>query len=374
VTEFLSEADTNQAFNSEFTRFLRKKTNTQYRHEESYNDKLPAHLKVNYVLLDADGLSLAEGRELIQLQLNYRELVTEVIEEIHFEIEKDDLQYWPDIDLPLEIEKPWQGQRVIGYPALIDRQSHVEIKVLDDFTEASELHVKGVKRLLMIQLKDKIKMISKSPPRFEKIALLLQGHIDPDTLKKNFLDVIMDELICLNIQPPRTLGEFESLVAMSKKIISELIERLSLAMLNIAESYHALSKVMSKYQFFSKGLIADCHDQLDTLLPPYEKPLFLFQHIAQIPRYLKAISIRLEKYPQRKIKDDELVKEIHRLQNKWIEKVTQMVEKGKAIPDDFIAFQWSIQELRVSLFAEELKTPYPISIKRMDTQWNKLVN
>lgn len=374
VTEFLSEADTNQAFNSEFTRFLRKKTNTQYRHEESYNDKLPAHLKVNYVLLDADGLSLAEGRELIQLQLNYRELVTEVIEEIHFEIEKDDLQYWPDIDLPLEIEKPWQGQRVIGYPALIDRQSHVEIKVLDDFTEASELHVKGVKRLLMIQLKDKIKMISKSPPRFEKIALLLQGHIDPDTLKKNFLDVIMDELICLNIQPPRTLGEFESLVAMSKKIISELIERLSLAMLNIAESYHALSKVMTKYQFFSKGLIADCHDQLDTLLPPYEKPLFLFQHIAQIPRYLKAISIRLEKYPQRKIKDDELVKEIHRLQNKWIEKVTQMVEKGKAIPDDFIAFQWSIQELRVSLFAEELKTPYPISIKRMDTQWNKLVN
>ena len=69
-----------------------------------------------------------------------------------------------------------------------------------------------------------------------------------------------------------------------------------------------------------KYFFTDCHEQIDILLPPFEKPLFLFKQISNIPRYIKAITIRIEKYPQRKIKDDELINEVHRLQNKWIEK------------------------------------------------------
>jgi ATP-dependent helicase HrpA len=374
VTELLTDADTSQPFNSEFTSFIRKKTKTQFRLEDKDVDQLPAHLKVNYVLLDEEGIPVGEGRDLSQLQFSYKELVTEVIEEIHFEIEETDLQYWPAIDIPKQIEKPWKSQTMIGYPALVDRQTHVDLVVMDNLQEANDAHYEGVKRLLMIQMKEKVKVLSKSPPRFDKIALPLQTHIEAESLKSNFLQIIMGELMNFYSELPRTQNDFDVLVAHSKKAMPELTQELSISLVAIAESYHSLVKKMAEYKSLPKYFFTDCHEQIDILLPPFEKPLFLFKQISNIPRYIKAITIRIEKYPQRKIKDDELINEVHRLQNKWIEKVVEMVEKSKPIPQDFIEFQWALQELRVSLFAQELKTPYPVSIKRMDLQWNSLVN
>jgi ATP-dependent helicase HrpA len=374
VTEFLSVADKSQEFDLEFIRFVRKKTKSQFEITEKSIEELPSHLKVNYVLLDEKSIPVGEGKNLIKLQLDYKELVTEVIEEIEFEIEQTELQYWPDVDVPILIEKSWRGQTVIGYPALVDRESYVDLVVLDNAKEAEEFHYEGVRRLLKIQLKDKLRNLSKNPPRFESIGLPLQSHIRPDLLKANFVDIIMDEMMEFTLESPRTQNEFDLLVLNSKKIIPRLTQQLSLGLVGIAEGYHLLVKTMNQFKALPNNLLSDCNDQINTLLPPFEKPLFLFKHIEHIPRYIKAVITRLDKYPQRRIKDDELIRDIIRLQDKWIEKVVEMVEKNKSIPMEFIEFQWALQELRVSLFAQELKTPYPISVKRMDQQWQTLVD
>ena len=86
------------------------------------------------------------------------------------------------------------------------------------------------------------------------------------------------------------------------------------------------------------------------------------------------MKIRIEKYSQRQNKDQNLFRDVNRLQTKWIEKVSAFVESDFEIPKSYIDFQWAMQELRVSLFAQELKTPYPISIKRLDKKWTDLVN
>ena len=86
------------------------------------------------------------------------------------------------------------------------------------------------------------------------------------------------------------------------------------------------------------------------------------------------MQIRFEKYPQRQNKDLESFSEVNRLKNKWIEKVVEFVEEDSLIPEAFIDFQWDLQELRVSLFAQELKTTYPISIKRLNNKWTKLLD
>ena len=250
----------------------------------------------------------------------------------------------------------------------------MDLVVLDNPKEAEEFHYDGVKRLLKIQLKDKFKNLLKNPPRFESIGLPLQSHINPDLLRANFVDIIMDEMMEFPLESPRTKNEFDLLVLNSKKIIPGLTEQLSLGLVGIAEGYNLLVKTMNQFKGLPNDLLRDCNDQIDALLPPFEKPLFLFKHIEHIPRYIKAIIARLDKYPQRRIKDDELIKDIIRLKDKWIEKVVEMVEKNKSIPMEFIEFQWSLQELRVSLFAQELKTPYPISVKRMDLQWQTLVD
>ena len=87
-----------------------------------------------------------------------------------------------------------------------------------------------------------------------------------------------------------------------------------------------------------------------------------------------AIKIRIEKYNKRQVRDQELFRDISRLQTKWIEKVSTFVDSDCEIPRTYIDFQWAMQELRVSLFAQELKTPYPISIKRLEKKWTELVN
>ena len=374
VTEFLGVADQNNEFDLEFIKFVRKKTKSQFSLPEKSIEQIPAHLKVNYVLLDEENIPIDEGKNLSKLQLDYKELVTEVIEEIQFEIEQTELQYWPDVNVPIYIEKSLRGQQVVGYPALIDRETHVDLVVLDNANEAGVFHYHGVKRLLCIQLKDKLKNLSKTPPRFESIALLMQSHINSDILKENFIDVIVQELMNFSPSVPRNQNEFDRLVLNSKKLIPELTQQLSIGLVSIAESYHLLIKTMNQFKNLPKELLQDCNDQIDTLLPPFEKPLFLFEHIEHIPRYIKAVIIRLDKYSQRRKKDDELIKDIIRLQDKWIEKVEEMVKRDKIIPIEFIEFQWALQELRVSLFAQELKTPYPISVKRMDRQWQELVD
>jgi ATP-dependent helicase HrpA len=126
--------------------------------------------------------------------------------------------------------------------------------------------------------------------------------------------------------------------------------------------------------FLPKTLIEDVEEQIDILLPPYEKPLFLFDQFKNYPRFLSAIKIRIEKYNQRQSKDQELFRNISRLQTKWIEKVSAFIDSDLEIPKTYIDFQWAMQELRVSLFAQELKTPYPVSIKRLEKKWTELVN
>jgi ATP-dependent helicase HrpA len=126
--------------------------------------------------------------------------------------------------------------------------------------------------------------------------------------------------------------------------------------------------------FLPKTLVDDVEEQLEILLPPYEKPLFLFEQFKNYPRFLLAMKIRIEKYSQRQNKDQNLFRDVNRLQTKWIEKVSAFVESDFEIPKAYIDFQWAMQELRVSLFAQELKTPYPISIKRLEKKWTDLIN
>ena len=114
--------------------------------------------------------------------------------------------------------------------------------------------------------------------------------------------------------------------------------------------------------------------QIDIFLPPYEKPLFVYEQFKNYPRYLCAVKIRIEKYNHRQIKDQELFRDINRLQIKWIEKVTSFSDLDQEVPKPYVDFFWAMQELRVSLFAQELKTPYPISVKRLEKKWVELVN
>ena len=374
VTEFLSEADYKVNFNDALTKFIRGKTNTSFRVENELIDSLPMHLKINYEIIDEKGHEIDSSRDLLNLQQANKERISEVIEEVAFDIEKENLTYWPDSEIPESVEEVWHKETVRGFPALISENNFVNLKVLNNADEALINHYEGVKTLIQLQMKDRIKNLKNSPPQFDTFALQLKTHIEPDLLKQNFFDVVMDESMAWEKSVPRTKESFDELVIFAKNKIGNVGVEYSNIMIEVANSYQELSLLLRGINFLPHRFIDDVEEQLEILLPPYEKPLFLFEQFKNYPRFLLAMKIRIEKYSQRQSKDPELFRDVGRLQSKWIEKVSVFVESDLEIPKAYIDFQWAMQELRVSLFAQELKTPYPISIKRLEKKWTDLIN
>ena len=375
VTEFLTGANNEEEFSEVFTKFIRQKTNSKFRLTEKSLKNLPEHLMVNYVIVDESNIPLDEGRDLLLLQKKNKDKVVEVLEDISFGIEQMEIKYWPKLKtIPDKVEKKINNTVIVGYPALVDKESHVDLFVADDKAEADYLHQEGIKRLIKIQLQEKIKYIKKNPPRFEEFGMLLHSHISPEDLKNNFIDVIFNEIVDSEASNIKSQNAFDTLTVNSRKSFSDLSHDLSSALTEIAKNYSAYQKAKANIKYLPKTTLEDLSEQLDILLPPYERPLFLFDQLKHIPRYLNAMTIRLKKFSMKEDQDQVHMREINRLRDKWIEKVVEYVEAGEAVPENFIDFQWALQELRVSLFAQELKTSYPISIKRMDKRWMKLVD
>ena len=375
VTEFLTGANNEEEFSEVFTKFIRQKTNSKFRLTEKSLKNLPEHLMVNYVIVDESNIPLDEGRDLLLLQKKNKDKVVEVLEDISFGIEQMEIKYWPKLKtIPDKVEKKINNTVIVGYPALVDKESHVDLFVADDKAEADYLHQEGIKRLIKIQLQEKIKYIKKNPPRFEEFGMLLHSHISPEDLKKNFIDVVFNEIVDSEASNIKSQNAFDTLTVNSRKSFSDLSHDLSSALTEIAKNYSVYQKVKANIKYLPKTTLEDLSEQLDILLPPYERPLFLFDQLKHIPRYLNAMTIRLKKFSMKEDQDQVHMREINRLRDKWIEKVVEYVEAGEAVPENFIDFQWALQELRVSLFAQELKTSYPISIKRMDKRWMKLVD
>ena len=375
VTEFLTGANNEEEFSEVFTKFIRQKTNSKFRLTEKSLKNLPEHLMVNYVIVDESNIPLDEGRDLLLLQKKNKDKVVEVLEDISFGIEQMEIKYWPKLKtIPDKVEKKINNTVIVGYPALVDKESHVDLFVADDKAEADYLHQEGIKRLIKIQLQEKIKYIKKNPPRFEEFGMLLHSHISPEDLKNNFIDVIFNEIVDSEASNIKSQNAFDTLTVNSRKSFSDLSHDLSSALTEIAKNYSAYQKAKANIKYLPKTTLEDLSEQLDILLPPYERPLFLFDQLKHIPRYLNAMTIRLKKFSMKEDQDQVHMREINRLRDKWIEKVVEYVEAGEAVPENFIDFQWALQELRVSLFAQELKTSYPISIKRMDKRWMELVD
>ena len=375
VTEFLTGANNEEEFSEVFTKFIRQKTNSKFRLTEKSLKNLPEHLMVNYIIVDENNIPLDEGRDLLLLQKKNKDKVVEVLEDISFGIEQMEIKYWPKLKtIPDKVEKKINNTVIVGYPALVDKESHVDLFVADDKAEADYLHQEGIKRLIKIQLQEKIKYIKKNPPRFEEFGMLLHSHISPEDLKNNFIDVVFNEIVDSEASNIKSQNAFDTLTINSRKSFSDLSHDLSSALTEIAKNYSAYQKAKANIKYLPKTTLEDLSEQLDILLPPYERPLFLFDQLKHIPRYLNAMTIRLKKFSMKEDLDQVHMREINRLRDKWIEKVVEYVEAGEAVPENFIDFQWALQELRVSLFAQELKTSYPISIKRMDKRWMELVD
>jgi ATP-dependent helicase HrpA len=345
---------------------------------------LPPFLHMNFRVVDDEGRELAMGRDLPELraQLGVKAR-RQFSESARNEFERKGVTAWDFGELPEQVEFSRGGQALIGYPALVDEGDSVALVVLDTEHDAQVATHRGLRRLFQLAVPDQVKYVARNLPGFQEMslryALLLElegaradkGAIS-DRLRQELVDAICDRAFFVEDDPVRDAAAFQARVAKAKTRLADVANEVCRVMNEILTEYQALRPRINQpgVPVWQRAM-TDIRNQLKELLKPgfvVGTPLARLKHF---PRYLKAIQLRLDKFSINPAKDAQWMQQILSWWQAWQGRVQADRQRGAWNPG-LEEFRWMLEELRVSLWAQQLKTPYPVSFKRLEKAWNDL--
>ena len=288
------------------------------------------------------------------------------------DIEKTGLKQWDFGDLPQTLSFERDGLQVTGYPALEDNIDTVSVKLFDTAREAALNHRKGVCRLMRFELQAQIKQLEKGLPNFNQYALHLRNIMSPDDLRDDLITAICDRAFINDDDLPRTNADFMKLKQRARTRLPAVSEAIARQAQAIANEYQLLITQQSKMPATVNRLKKDVESQVQLLVYKNCFTQTPWEYLQNIPRYLKALRLRIEKHPAAPDRDGKNAASVGLIWQRWQDKVSSLNQANLDIPQALQDYRWLIEELRVSLFAQELKTPFPVSIKRIEKTWDDL--
>jgi ATP-dependent helicase HrpA len=348
-------------------------------------ETLPAHLAMNFKVIDEHGRQLGMGRNLAQLraelgeeiQSSFRTAARADIAVAHSL--QSDLRDWDFGELPelMQLERRGADGRtvaLVGFPALVDRQDHCEIEVFDDADEARMQHRAGLRRLFRLQLREQLKFLEKSLAGLQTtqmqagmVPALTAAFAGFEAMREQVLVAAIDRT-CLVDPCPTDRASFVARKDEARAKLSLIAQEIARLLGTIVAEAAALPKKMNGARGFAAA-ISDIEQQLQRLFPRNFVVDVPAGQLAHYPRYLKAIALRLDKIKDDPARDTQRLQEVAALQVPWLREVAAR----KGVPDPRLEdFRWLLEELRVSLFAQELRTPMPVSSKRLQKAWEAL--
>ena len=327
---------------------------------------LPAHLRMNFRVVDEAGRELAMGRDLAALKAQLGQAAQLTFATADTGIEKSGIRAWDFGELPAEIAFTRGGRKLTGYPALADEGDSVAIRLFDTRAAAEGAMRRGVLRLGRLALKEQMRQLDKNLPGFTQAALLLRGLASPEELKDDLLTAIADRAFIGEDELPRNDKGFEALKQRARTRLPAVRDAGCRLFAAIAEEYQRVVAARALPQ-----PAADVRAQLARLVFKGFLSATPWERLHDLPRYLKAAQRRLEKYPENPERDAKHAASIAELWKRYEERAARLKRAGEVDPR-LVEFRWRVEELRVSLFAQELKTPYPVSFKRLDKFWREL--
>ena len=329
--------------------------------------RLPEHCYFNLRIIDDGGQELAMGRDLIQIQQQLGKAAATTFRDNTQEFERDNVTAWDIGTLPESIKFARGKQQLTGYLGLQkEKDGRIALRLFDTSAAAEQAHRLGVIELMKLQLKEQVKDLNKGIQGFTQAAMLLK-HINADTLRDDLTQAVCDRAFIGEDELPRNEKAFKEQIKRARSRLPAVKEALSRYLQETAAAYAELNGKLGKHP-----LTHLMRQRLQTLLTAGFATRTPWAQWPRLPIYLKAMTLRLEKYSSNPARDAAREADIQELEQMWQEKTDGLVKQGQPISDDLAAFKWMIEELRVSLFAQELKTPYPVSVKRLRKVWEKL--
>ncbi|WP_252108921.1 MULTISPECIES: ATP-dependent RNA helicase HrpA [unclassified Halomonas] len=350
--------------------FLRQRTGTRVHPDDWRLDQLDAHLIMNVRVVDHAGETLGQGRDLRALEKRFEQAATLGAQALAKEAtQAPALNELPSSPLPESRVTTQAGIRVEAYPALTVDGETFKVALFDHPAKALAAHREGVARLAITKRGERVKAI-RALARLEKCALLFTNVGAKSAFIDDVLLAVFTQVVAID-PLPRSAGELEARLDEVEHELPERAEKLLKEVEAALKGHLELAKRLKGNLDFSQALVySDVRAQMQRLVyPGFIRDAG--EWLSEYPRYFDAALIRLEKAGRERGRDQMMMKEIQALEAKFDAR-RESERRGQVEDPVLVAFGWWIQELRVSLFAQQLGTLMPVSVKRLEKQWEEI--
>lgn len=392
---------------------VREQTQVATKTSDFKLETLPAHLFMNFKVIDEHGRQLAMGRNLAQLRAELGAQAQQHFQKIAAAATLapagepaaaaagasgararrvplgappqaaepaaqagaaagatalyEHLTTWNFGKLPELLEIRRRGETLFGYPALVDRGMHCDVEVFDSPDEAARIHRAGLRRLFALQLKEPIKYLEKNLPGLREMAMQYMSLGTQDELRDQLIATALDRA-CLQEPLPADDASFHARRDEGRSRLNLLAQEIARLVGQILAEYAGLAKKLAQAKPFPAAH-ADMQGQLAALVGKRFVVDTPYAQLAHFPRYLKGIALRIDKLKADPARDARQAAELQPLAQHYQRSVAQ---RGGVADARLAEFRWLLEELRISLFAQELRTPMPVSVKRLYKVWESM--
>jgi len=274
---------------------------------------------------------------------------------------------WTFGELPELMEIQRGGHTLIGFPALVDKGTHVEIDIFDEPDVAAAKHRVGLRRLIALQIKEPLKYLEKNIPDLQKMAMAYMSLGTTDELRDQIIDVALDRAY-LNDPLPSDAASFKARVEEGRTRLNLIAQEVARLASTVLTEYAAAARKLKDAKP-PKDVADDVAAQLQRLMPKRFVSATPYAQLQHFPRYLKGITLRLDKLKGDPARDAQRMNELRPLDQRLVRRLAELKGTHDARTDEF---RWLLEELRISLFAQELRTPQPVSVKRLEKVWAQI--
>jgi len=345
---------------SALARYVRAEHNIELPVDALRPDAVPPHLRMNFRVLDDDGRQRAVGRDLAEIKRTLGAETQALLQEEAPVDEGERYTGWTMGDLPEIMEIRRAARTLVGYPALVDAGDAVTLQVFDSPEAARAAHAHGVRRLLAIAFRERIRDLERALAKERTLAPFAQDVVRA-ALERTFLAESL----------PMTQPDFARRVDEGRSRFTLIAQELARSAAQIQAERAALEKRLAALERAFPHAVNDIRAQLARLLAPGWIARTPWERLQHLPRYLKAAALRLEKLRADPSRDQRLAAELGALEQPYRRELAARSRNGELKPE-LVQFGWLLEELRVSLFAQELRTPVPVSVKRLAKLWQSV--
>jgi ATP-dependent helicase HrpA len=361
-------------------RYLREQKQIEVPLDAFRMEQLPAHLLMNFRVVDEHGRQLGMGRNFAALRGEWVVSLTPALSRVEREseqragvspspagrgggvrVEVARHASWDFGDFKPTREESRAGQTITVFNALVDEGDAVTLQSFDTQEEAQAALRLGLRRLFMLALKEQVKYLEKNLPGLQAMAMQFLPFGSQQDLQRQLLAVTFDRC-CLNEPWPENEKDFSTRTKEAKARLNLVAQEIARLVAGVLTEYHALQKALPGYKTHSQAL-ADIRSQCEWLLGKDWIDRIPYERMQHLPRYFKAINVRLEKLRSNPARDALNMKQMMSVQQQWQRRQSALQGEFNAQLEDL---GWMLQELRVSLFAQEIKTPVIVSVKRIE--------